>query len=194
MLRRRRRVRGIIFSLVGVLAATVVSCRFTESSKQTGDWATFDQKSFVVRDVVDGDTLYIEPANSGSRTKVRLIGVDASEADAYWFDAAKRYATSRADEKPVTIRLEPTRTRDKYGRLLAYVYLSDKESLNLALVRDGQAYADRRFRHTMGSQFEQAENAARKKGTGLWKDVRAEQMPAWRQRWLAERADAAALR
>src|SRR5688572_9607757 len=132
LLRRRRRVRAVVFSLVGVLVATVVSCRFTNSSKQTGDWATFDQKSFIVRDVVDGDTLYIEPAGGGQRTKVRLIGVDAAEANAYWFDPAKRYATSRADEKPVTIRLEPTRTRDKYGRLLTYVYLSDKETLNLA--------------------------------------------------------------
>ena len=173
-----------------MLAATVVSCRFTDSGKQTGDWAAFDQKSFVVRHVVDGDTLDIEPPDGGPRTKVRLIGVDAPEFNAYWFDAATQYATARADEKPVTVRLEPTRTRDKYGRLLAYVYLSDRESLNLALVRDGQAYADRRFKHTMASQFEQAENGARKKGTGLWNDVRDEQMPEWRQRWLAERAGA----
>ena len=68
---------------------------------------------------------------------------------------------SAREEETVTLRLEPTQTRDKYKRLLAYVHLADNETLNLALVRDGQAYADRRFRHTMRADFEQAENAAR---------------------------------
>ena len=187
-------MRAIVYSVIGLLAASVVSCRFTESNKHTGDWAAFDQKPFVVRHVIDGDTIDIEPTTGGQHTKVRLIGVDAPEVDCYWCDSATRYATARADDKTVTIRLEPTRTRDKYGRLLAYVYLSDRESLNIALVRDGQAYADRRFKHTYASQFEQAENGARKKGTGLWKDVREEQMPAWRRQWLAERAAAASAR
>ena len=194
LLRRRRRVRGFVFSLIALLAVSVVSCRFTESSKAAGDWAVYDQKPFIVRHVFDGDTIDIEPTNGGARTKVRLIGIDAPEVNDYWNEASTRYATARADDKPVTIRLEPTRSRDKYGRLLAYVYLSDRESLNLALVRDGQAYADRRFRHTLAAQFEQAENAARKKGTGLWKDVHQQQMPQWRQRWLAERVAAAASR
>jgi endonuclease YncB( thermonuclease family) len=187
-------VRAVVFSIITLLGISVVSCRFTESSKATGDWSMYDQKPFFVRHVIDGDTLEIEPTPGGQPTKIRLIGVDAPEVKSYWADASTRYAVARAHAKPVVIRLEPTRTRDRYGRLLAYVYLSDRESLNFALVRDGQAYADRRFRHTMGSQFEQAENAARKKGTGLWKDVREQQMPPWRQRWLAERATAGASR
>jgi micrococcal nuclease len=179
----------VLYTAIGLLGLSVVSCRLTESSKAAGDWSAYDQKSYIVRHIIDGDTVEIEsPDMPTVRTKVRLIGVDAPEANSYWADAATRYVDARADEKSVTIRLEPTRTRDRYGRLLAYVYLSDRESLNLALVRDGQAYADRRFRHTMASQFEQAENAARKKGTGLWKDVREQQMPEWRQRWLTERA------
>ena len=59
---------------------------------------------------------------------------------------------------------------------------------DLDIVRDGQAYADRRFRHTLRPQFELAEGDARKHARGLWKDVKEEQMPPWRQRWLAERA------
>ena len=84
--------------------------------------------------------------------------------------------------KPVTLRLDATQTRDKYRRLLAYVYVGDAENVNLALVRDGHAYAHRVFTHSLRRQFEQAEDEVRRKGTGLWADVTDEQMPAWRQR------------
>ena len=87
---------------------------------------------------------------------------------------------------PALQRLEPTQTRDKYRRLLAYLYVSDNENLNLSLVHDGQAYADRRFPHTLKPQFEQEENDARTKKRGLWKEVTESQMPAWRQKWLAQ--------
>jgi endonuclease YncB( thermonuclease family) len=64
--------------------------------------------------------------------------------------------------------------------------VSDNENLNLSLVHDGQAYADRRFPHTLRPQFEQEENDARTKKRGLWNEVRDDQQPEWRQRWLSE--------
>jgi endonuclease YncB( thermonuclease family) len=94
----------------------------------------------------------------------------------------------QAQGKQVTINLQETQTRDKYDRLLAYVYLSESESLNLALVRDGHAYADRRFSHPLRWQFEAGETEARKAGRGLWKEITVEQMPEWRQNWLRRHA------
>ena len=91
---------------------------------------------------------------------------------------------TRIEHKPVTLRLEQTETRDRYKRLRAYVYVSDSENLHLDLVRSGQAYADRRFRHSMKGQFERAEREARKARRGLWKDVTESQMPTWRREWL----------
>src|SRR5688500_19488811 len=52
--------------------------------------------------------------------------------------SSTKYAIARSERKTITLRLEPTQTRDKYKRLLAYVHLADNETLNLALVRDGQ--------------------------------------------------------
>ena len=101
-------------------------------------------------------------------------GIDAPESDMYWGDRATEYMRARALNRPVTLRLESTQTRDRYKRLLAYVYLSDTDCLNLDVIRDGQAYADRRFRHTFRPQFEMAEAEARKKKRGLWKDLRNE--------------------
>ena len=189
LLVRRLRYRRIAFTFLALLLASVIIGRTW--GRAGDDWASYDRRSFIVSRVIDGDTLDVAPAAGAKPTRVRLLGVDAPEmhTDAgaeHWADAATRYASARSSGKLVTLKLEPTQTRDRYGRLLAYVYLSDAESLNLALVRDGQAYADRRFKHTMRFQFEQAETAARKKGTGLWKDVRPDAMPAWRQRWLKD--------
>jgi micrococcal nuclease len=157
---------------------------------KSSDWKRFDHETFVVSTVVDGDTIHIRD-QSGSDTKVRLVGVDAPELTdpstglpAHWAERAKDYLTARADGKNVTLRLEPVQTRDRFGRLLAYIYLSDGDCLNLDLVRDGQAYADRRFRHSYLPQYAQAENEARRKKTGLWKDVTEDQMPPWRRAWL----------
>ena len=188
LLRRRLRYRRILLAILALLG---FSAYFVRPSGD--DWAIYDRQQFIVTHVVDGDTVDVAAHPAASPTRVRLLGVDAPEMrDAggkpeHWAGAAKQYAAARSERRTVTLRLEPTQTRDRYRRLLAYVHLSDGETLNLALVRDGQAYADRRFRHTMRADFEQAENAARKKGTGLWKDVVVSQMPPWRQRWLAER-------
>jgi micrococcal nuclease len=198
LLRRRRRIRRSIFTVLVLLALSVVLGRFDLFGRPRGsDWAIYDKQSFIVTHVVDGDTIDVAAALGSKYTRVRLLGIDAPELHGddgqpqFWAEAATKYAAARSDHKTVTLKLEPTETRDKYGRLLAYVYLSDSEMLNLSLVRDGQAYADRRFRHTMRPQFEQTENAARKKQTGLWKDVRVAQMPPWRQRWLEDRSSRA---
>jgi micrococcal nuclease len=189
-LRRRRKLRWAWLVLLLILAASALLDRSGTFGQRGDDWEAFDQKAFVVRHVIDGDTLEVT-APGGKRERVRLIGVDAPETNAssggppeHWAPEATRYAEARAEGKEVILRLDGTEARDRYGRLLAYVYLSDTESLNLALVRDGHAYADRRFRHTYRPQFEQAEAAARKGAAGLWKDVADEQQPRWRQDWL----------
>jgi len=188
LLLRRLRYRRIAFALLALLAISVYIGR-----PSGDDWAIYDRQQFVVTRVIDGDTIDVAAHPGATPTRVRLLGVDAPEMHGdggkaeYWAEASAKYAIARSERKTITLRLEPTQTRDKYKRLLAYVHLADNETLNFALVRDGQAYADRRFRHTLKSDFEQAENGARKKGTGLWQEVNVSQMPEWRQRWLADR-------
>jgi micrococcal nuclease len=201
LIRRRRRMWWSAVSLLCLLGATSLLDHRGAFKYRGDDWANFDHQECVVTAVADGDTLTLRQAGGGAETKVRLLGIDAPERHdkgtgkpAYWSDRASAYLKARANGKSLIVRLEPTQTRDKYGRLLAYVFVGDNENLNLSIVRDGQAYADRRFRHTMRSQFEQAENEARTKGRGLWKEVTEAQMPQWRQRWLKENREAKARR
>ena len=95
--------------------------------------------------------------------------------------------------KPVRLVLSTGRSRDKYGRLLAYVYLDSEVMLNEEIIAQGYGYAERRFRHPWRERFVQLEQRAEKRRIGLWQDVKSEQMPAWRQRLDCWREDAAAI-
>jgi micrococcal nuclease len=121
--------------------------------------------------VTDGDTIHVR--YHGEDERVRLIGIDTPEVSWYGGHAecygaeAGLYARRRLDGK--TVRLEfDVNLRDRYGRLLAYVYLGT-ELFNLTLVREGYATADPVPPDTrLASTFEQAEGAARAAGKGLW--------------------------
>lgn len=193
-LRRRRLTRrGVVVALV-LLALSTLLDRFGVFRYRGDDWGNFDRQDAVVTHVVDGDTVRIRRSPAASEETVRLLGIDAPEmrhddgsGPAHWGREATAYLRTLIDDKPVTVRLDATETRDKYQRLLAYLYVSDGENVNLALVRDGHAYAHRSFAHSLRRQFEQAEDDARGKDRGLWATVTEGEMPPWRQRWLADR-------
>lgn len=176
--------------LIAILAIGLIADRFGCLRYHGDDHRIFDQNPAMVTQVIDGDTVRIRRGPADDEVTVRLLGIDAAEMNyrgggspEHFAAESTRYLRSRVEGRSVTIKLEPLDTRDRYDRLLAYLY-RDTENLNLSLVRDGQVYADRRFRHTYRSQFEQAETEARRAGRGLWKDVQVEQMPEWRRRWM----------
>src|SRR3954447_4583252 len=128
----------------------------------------------VVTRVVDGDTLHV--AMGGTDETVRYIGVDTPESvkpstPVQCFAKAASAANERlVDGRHVRMVYDVER-RDRYGRLLAYVYRADDGAfVNEALVRDGYArtltvppnvrYADR---------FAQLQTEARERDRGLWK-------------------------
>jgi endonuclease YncB( thermonuclease family) len=188
LLRHRSRNRMFGFGAIVLLLLSVLLDRFGTFGYQGDDWQRFDKQTVTVVHVADGDTLTIRDGGSGE-TKVRLIGVDTPELgdSAHWSTQAHAYTRGRLADRQVTVKLDGTQTRDRYGRLLAYLYVTDGDNFNLDLVRDGQAYAERRHGHLLRSQFESAEAEARKKGRGLWKDVRDDQQPQWRRDWLDRR-------
>jgi hypothetical protein len=69
------------------------------------------------------------------------------------------------------VRLEyDVQTRDKYGRLLAYVYLEDGIFLNAELVKQGYAHVSTyppNIKHA--EEFVRLQQEAREKDRGLWR-------------------------
>lgn len=113
-------------------------------------------ESARVLSVVDGDTLKVN--YRGRYETIRLIGIDAPESmrnekardDARRTKTNLRALTSQGKvaakfvktlvkpRHPIQIELD-VETRDKYGRLLAYVYLSDGKMLNEEILKAGYA-------------------------------------------------------
>ncbi len=154
------------------------------------DVARYDGKTFDVAGVVDGDTVDIAARDSDRpTTRVRLLGIDAPETHApderpaYFAAEATAFARKRLLGQRVTLHLdEDGRTRGNYGRLLAYVVLSDGAVLNEMLVAEGYAYADLRFTHGFYHKYRQLEASARSLRRGLWAEATRDDLPAWLQR------------
>ena len=141
---------------------------------QPDDITRYDGKTFRVTQTVDGDTVHIDvPDKDKPFTIIRLWGVDTpevhgAERPAYFGPEASKFTHTHADHQPVRLELVPGRTRDRYGRLLAYIHLPDDSMLNERLIAEGYAYADTRFSHPRRAKFVGLEDQARAAGTGLW--------------------------
>jgi micrococcal nuclease len=133
--------RAIVWlAVLGVL----VAAGFGRELLRDGDsGAGGGRASGVVTRVVDGDTVHVRIA--GDDEPVRYIGVDTPEtvkphAPVQCFGkAASAYNHRLVEGRPVRLRFDAER-RDRYGRLLAYVYrVRDGLFVNAALVRRGYA-------------------------------------------------------
>lgn len=98
-----------------------------------------DERGKVVK-IVDGDTIKVKIG--GSTETVRLIGVDTPETVhpnrpvEYFGKEASAFTKRMANGKSVRLEDDPECTnRDKYGRLLRYVYLPDGTMLNGLIIR-----------------------------------------------------------
>ena len=163
------------FSLFVVIDTSVGS--FTEKSLGESMSASLlsntAPEQYVVSRVVDGDTIEVE--KEGVKEKVRLIGINAPES----VDPRKTvecFGKESSDElktllKGQQVKLYEDNTqdnRDKYGRLLRYVY-TDDHFINLVMIERGYAYE-----HTYKApyvhqvDFRNAQKAAIEKAEGLW--------------------------
>lgn len=131
------------------------------------------QTLYTVISVVDGDTIKIN--YNGVTTSVRLIGVNTPETvdprkDVECFGVeASNYLKNLLAGKQVTIEADPTQSdRDKYDRLLRYVYL-DGEDINYKIIANGYGYEyTYNIPYNKQSQYKAAQNDASSNNRGLW--------------------------
>lgn len=124
--------------------------------------------------VVDGDTLMVRHEKERP-IRVRLIGVDTPETVRpetpveYFGREASAFTRRLAEGRNVRLEFDQQR-RDKYDRLLAYVYLPDGTMLNEEIIRQGYGHVFMKFPFRFKKRFRSLEKEARKQGRGLWKD------------------------
>jgi len=112
--------------------------------------------------VVDADT--IDVLLSSGRIRVRLHGIDAPERDQAGGGAASAWLASQLLDQPV--QLEPV-SQDRYDRLVAVVHHQGR-NINRELVRNGHAWAYRRYLRNADRELCALEYQARRERAGLW--------------------------
>ncbi len=128
--------------------------------------------------ISDGDTIGVRL--DGTVTRVRLLGIDAPETkdpngavECFGPEASAALTGYLARKTTVTVVTDPSQDeRDRFGRLLAYVFRSGEGTpVNARLVADGAArvYIYRRSRPFRRlAAFRAAEAEARAAKRGLW--------------------------
>jgi micrococcal nuclease len=126
---------------------------------------------------VDGDTIRVRipdpPASLGAVETIRLIGVDTPETvhpsrpvETFGREASD-FTKARLLNQPVYLAFDWD-LRDRYGRLLAYIYTAAGRCFNAELIREGYGHAYTRFAFQFIDEFRGLEQEARREGRGLW--------------------------
>lgn len=123
----------------------------------------------------DGDTIAVDMG--GTNETIRFIGVDTPEthdprkAVQCFGKAAAAFTKGFIGQNNVRLASDPLSTnRDRYNRLLRYVYLPDGKLVNAEIIKQGYGFAYLGFPFTKSDEFHQYELDARKNNLGLWKD------------------------
>ena len=148
--------------------------------------------------VYDGDTITLE---SGER--VRLLGINTPEIESRYRkkevggQAAKKWLQEELSRGEVLLEYDQLR-HDKYGRVLAHLFLADGEHLNKAIIQAGLATLNivpPNIRYL--DELRHAELQAKQQGIGIWsmkayQPISVEKLPrnvtGWR-RFLATPSD-----
>ncbi len=121
----------------------------------------------------DGDTVVVNM--NGKDESVRMIGVDTPETHKpntpvqCYGPAASAYTKNLIGQQKVRLEADPTnQNRDRYGRLLRYVYLPDGRLVEEELIKNGYGFAYTSFPFTQKDEFIALEDQAKTQNKGLW--------------------------
>lgn len=128
---------------------------------------------YLVEEVSDGDTIIVNMG--GVREVIRMIGIDTPEThhpdrpvQCYGREASE-FARKALVDKQVRLEADPLNTnRDRYDRLLRYVYLPDGGLFNAKVIEGGYGFSYTSFPFSKTDQFDQLESRAKRANLGLW--------------------------
>ncbi len=122
---------------------------------------------------VDGDTVVVDM--DGHDESIRMIGIDTPETHKpntpvqCYGPAASAFTKNLIGTSKVRLESDPeSQNRDRYNRLLRYVYLPDNRLVAQELLRGGYAFAYTQFPFTKLDQFVADEADAKSTHKGLW--------------------------
>lgn len=169
-LRSRKKIAGLI-----VAGAAMLLLAFFGNKQTPNGPVVRPTSGYRVTSVIDGDTIEVDDA--GKIEKVRLLGIDTPElhdprkpVQCFAAEASKK-SQQLMDNQVVQLESDPSQgDRDKYGRLLRYVYLPDGRQINQLLVEEGYAheYTYQSQPYKYQQQYKTAQTEARESSRGFW--------------------------
>ena len=135
-----------------------------DTSKRNWD----EMEMVTVKYIIDGDTIILSNGE-----KVRYTSIDTPERGQCWYRQAKRMNQDLVGGKEIILEQDIS-DRDKYERLLRYLYIDDKKSknitfVNMELVKAGLARV-KEYKPDLKylEELEKAEDYAKQNKIGLW--------------------------
>ncbi len=123
--------------------------------------------------IADGDTFTV--MMRGQKVKVRIHGIDAPERNMPFYKASKNYLADLIGNRQVMLTLVE---KDRYGRWVARVRLTDKTDVGSKMVAAGMAWHFTRY--SSDRKMASLQKKARAAKLGLWRDPKP--MPPWEVR------------
>jgi micrococcal nuclease len=128
---------------------------------------------------VDGDTVRVRidnpPENLSVIETIRLLGVDTPETVhpnqlvQYFGKEASDFTLNKLLGRDVYLAFDWD-LRDRYGRLLAYIYTDSEYCFNAFLIHEGFGHAYLRYPFQFMEEFKALEQEAKRQKRGLWAD------------------------
>jgi endonuclease YncB( thermonuclease family) len=134
------------------------------------------QESFKgkVVSVQDGDTIGV--MMQGKEVRVRLQHIDAPEKKQPFGTKAKGFLSDLVFGKIVEVSWK---SKDRYGRFLAEIFLPDGRNVNKEIVKAGYAWHFKKYSKDLS--YDRLEKQARTSKRGLWQDSNAIAPWEWRK-------------
>lgn len=160
---------ALALALVWILVLTA------QSGPSSPDAHPAGAREYAVSFVFDGDTVEARPVGgdpADDAERLRLIGIDTPEGTPEpecGADAARDRLRALLPENVRVWGLTDQEDRDRYGRLLVYIWTEEGVFVNEQLVREGLARTMRIPPNTTrAAELERAEQAAEREGAGTW--------------------------
>ncbi len=166
--RHKRLLINALIALVVIMVSTWIGPQVQEELPPN-----LQPGTYRVLQIDDGDTIIVDM--NGIEEKIRFIGVDTPETKdprkpvQCFGHAATAFTKNLIGDNPVRLEADPTNTnRDRYNRLLRYVYLPDGTLVNGEIIRQGYGFAYVSFPVQKMEEFRALQVEAREQNRGLW--------------------------
>lgn len=163
---------------VPVAGASTVDSSTTKSSVVTGNNKTGvlkpGTKFYPVTGISDGDTIKVDV--KGTIETIRFIGIDTPETkdprkpvQCYGPEATSKMQSLVQEKKVALVADSSQGDRDRYGRLLRYVFLEDGRHVGYEMIRGGYAHEyTYATAYQYQAEFREAERLAQQELLGFW--------------------------